>query len=145
LTDTAQPTTTIEQSVRIAAPPATVWTFWTDPALLAEWWGAEADVDPQPGGRYRVVMAEGPVMLGTFTELDPPARLVFTFGWEQNAPGEPLAPGSTRVEVTLTPDGEGTVVLLRHTDMPVTHASDHEHGWGHVIGERMAALATRVA
>ena len=141
MTDTASPTTTIEQRVRIAASPETVWTFWTDPSRLAEWWGTAAEVEPEPGGRYRVVMAEGPVMLGTFTELDPPHRLVFTFGWEQNAAGEPLAPGSTRVEVTLTPDGDGTDLLLRHLDMPITHAPDHEHGWKHVIGERMVALA----
>lgn len=142
MTDTASPTTTIEQTVRIAAPPETVWSFWTEPARLAEWWGVEAEVEPVPGGRYRVVMEEGPVMLGQLTELDPPHRLVFTFGWEQNAPGEPLAPGSTRVEVTLRADGNGTELVLRHSDMPVTHAPDHDHGWKHVIGERMVALAS---
>ena len=38
-------------------------------------------------------------MCGTIEALEPPNRLVFTFGWESNAPGEPLAPGSTVVEV----------------------------------------------
>ena len=67
-------------------------------------------------------------MLGSFATVEPPHRLVFTFGWEQNAPGEPLAPGSTVVEVLLTPDGDGTVLVLRHSDMPVTHAADHAQG-----------------
>jgi uncharacterized protein YndB with AHSA1/START domain len=141
LTETANEPVTIEQTVRIAAPPETVWTFWTEPHRLAEWWGSDAEVVAEPGGRFRVVMESGPVMRGTFTALDPPHRLVFTFGWEHNPPGEPLAPESTRVEVTLTPDGGETVLLLRHFDMPATHAADHEKGWRHFVGERLAAVA----
>lgn len=139
MTDTAGQLTTIEQTVRIAATPETIWSFWTDPARLTEWWGTEAEVLPEPGGLFRVVMERGPVMRGSFVELDPPERLVFTFGWEQNAPGEPLAPGSTRVEVTITPDGGETVVQLRHFEMPTTHAADHEEGWHHFVGECLPA------
>ena len=139
------PLTTIEQTVRIAARPETIWTYWTDPARLAEWWGTEAEVSLEPGGLFRVVMESGPVMRGTFVELDPPHRLVFTFGWEQNE-GQPLAPGTTRVEVTMTPDGGETVVLLRHLEMPTTHAADHEKGWRHFVGERLpAAVASAEA
>jgi uncharacterized protein YndB with AHSA1/START domain len=139
MTDTAAQLTTIEQAVRVAARPETVWSYWTDPALLAEWWGTEAEVVPEPGGVFRVVMESGPVMRGSFVELDPPQRLVFTFGWEQNEPGEPLAPGTTRVEVTITPDGDETVVRLRHFEMPMTHAADHEKGWRLFVGERLPA------
>ena len=39
MTDTAGQLTTIEQTVRIAARPETVWSFWTDPTRLAQWWG----------------------------------------------------------------------------------------------------------
>ncbi|MEX0664625.1 MAG: SRPBCC domain-containing protein [Acidimicrobiia bacterium] len=142
MTETSAATTTIEQTVRIAASPETLWAFWTDPTRLAEWWGSEAEVVAEPGGVFRVVMESGPIMRGTFTELDPPNRLVFTFGWEQNAPGEPLAPGSTLVEVTLTPDDGETVLVLRHSEMPATHAADHEQGWQHFVGERLVAVAT---
>jgi uncharacterized protein YndB with AHSA1/START domain len=129
----------VEQAVLIDASPETVWSFWTEPARLCQWWGTDAEVVPEPGGRFRVVMAEGPVMRGAFVELAPPARLVFTFGWEQNADGQPLAPGSTRVEVTLTPSEEGTLVVLRHFDMPASHAADHRKGWAYVVGERLPA------
>ncbi len=138
MTDTAGALTTIEQTVRIAARPETIWSYWTDPDRLAEWWGGEAEVALVPGGLLRVVMESGPVMRGTFVELDPPRRLVFTFGWEQNE-GQPLAPGSTRVEVTITPDGDDAVVELRHFEMPTTHAADHEKGWRHFLGERLPA------
>lgn len=145
MTETADKTVTVEQTVRIAASPATVWTFWTDPKLVVEWWGIEAEVEPAPGGLYRVVMEGGNVIRGAFTELDPPHRLVFTFGWEGTPPGEPLAPGSTRVEVTLTPDGEGTLLTLRHSAMPSTHAADHVKGWTYLLGERLVAAAEGAA
>ncbi|MDQ6614748.1 MAG: SRPBCC domain-containing protein [Actinomycetota bacterium] len=139
MTETVNETITIEQTVRIEASPETVWAFWTEPQRLAEWWGAGAEVETVPGGLFRVVMDNGPVMCGTFTELDPPHRLVFTFGWEHNAPGEPLAPGSTRVEVTLTPDHGATVLLLRHCGMPATDAPDHQTGWTYLVAERLVA------
>ena len=143
MTKSTTDTTTIEQTVRIAASPETVWTFWTEPERLAEWWGTDAEAVAEPGGLFRVVMESGPVMRGAFTELDPPHRLVFTFGWEQNSPGEPLAPGSTRVEVTMTPDEGETLLVLRHSEMPSTHASDHEKGWSHYLGDCLVAAAAR--
>lgn len=141
MTESTVDTITIEQTVRIAASPETVWTFWTEPERLAAWWGSEAEVVAEPGGLFRVVMENGPVMRGTFTELDPPHRLVFSFGWEQNQPGEPLAPGSTRVEVTMTPDEGETLLVLRHSEMPTTHAADHEKGWNHYLGECLVEVA----
>ncbi|MGZ4734423.1 MAG: SRPBCC family protein [Acidimicrobiia bacterium] len=139
MTDAAGPLTTIEQTVRIAATPETIWSFWTDPARVVEWWGLEAEVVPEPGGLFRVTMETGSIMRGSFVELDPPRRLVFTFGWEQNARDGVLGPGSSRVEVTITPDGDETLVVLRHFEMPVTHAPDHEKGWRLLVGERLPA------
>jgi len=139
MADLAPDAPVIEQSVRIAARPETVWAFWTDPARLAEWWGVAADVEPVVGGLYRVVMGDGPVMRGAFTHVDAPRRLVFSFGWEHNGPGEPLAPGSTRVEVTLEPDGADTVVVLRHFDVPASARADHTKGWAYFVGERLPA------
>lgn len=141
MTDTSGATITIERTVRIAASPETVWTFWTEPQRLVEWWGTDAELEAEPGGLFRVTMEHGPVMRGAFTELDPPHRLVFTFGWENNAPGEPLAPGTTRVEVTMTPDNGETVLVLRHFDMPTTQAPEHEKGWTYFLGDRLAAAA----
>ena len=135
----------IEQSVRIDAPPEAVWSFWTDPARLCRWWGVEAEVVPEPGGTFRVVMGDGPVMRGTFIELSPPSRLVFSFGWEHNQAGEPLVPGSTRVEVTLTGIDGGTLVLLRHTGMPAMHALDHREGWAYFVGRRLVDAVAAAA
>ena len=133
----------IEQTTRITASAETIWALWTDAARVCEWWGVEAQVDARPGGLFRVVMDSGPVMRGEFIELDQPNRLVFTFGWEGNEVGEPLAPGSSRVEITLTPDHGDTVLQLRHTDIPATHAADHAKGWGLFVGQQLKAAAER--
>jgi uncharacterized protein YndB with AHSA1/START domain len=130
----------IEQRFRIAASPETVWGFWTDAARLCEWWGIEAEVEPRAGGVFRVVMGDdGPVMAGTYVALEPFTRLVFTFGWEGSPMGEALAPGGTQVEVTLTPVGADTELVLVHRELPASHADEHAEGWARFVGERLVA------
>jgi len=51
--------------------------------------------------------------------------------------------GSSRVEVTITPDADGSVAELRHHEMPTAHAADHEKGWRLFVGERLPAVAGR--
>lgn len=72
------------------APPKLVFTAWTDPIHLAQWWGPGGftnpvcNVDVRPGGAIHIVMrAPNGVdypMGGEFREIDPPRRLVFTSG-----------------------------------------------------------------
>lgn len=133
-------TRVVEQTVRIAARPETVWSFWTDPELLREWWGPASGFDPQPGGAYRIAMEHGPVIRGEFVELVPYERIVFSFGWEPGEGRPEMGPGSTRVEVTLVPDGPDTVLTLRHSDVPARYTSEHGEGWGH----HLALLASAV-
>jgi uncharacterized protein YndB with AHSA1/START domain len=123
----------VEQSVRIAASPATVWRYWTDPERMREWWGA-AELDPRPGGTYVVRMGDGgPVMRGWYVELVPHERIVFTFGWETPEAAPAVPPGSTTVEVTLVDDDGDTVVTVRHTGLPPAEAERHAGGWGHFL------------
>ncbi len=86
-----------------------------------------AQLDPRPGGIYRVTMDAANIARGEYVELDPPHRVVFTWGWEGNAA---IPPGTTTVEVTLRPDGDGTIVALRHTGLPgASAAATHDEGW----------------
>ena len=141
----SDPLVVVEQSVSIAASPETVWEFWTDANKLVEWWGVAGEMVPEPGGIFCTVMENGMVMRGTYVELDPPNRLVFTFGWEHNAPGELLAPGSTRVEVTLSRTARGTELVLRHSEMPTSHAGHHREGWASFVGEGLVAAVERAS
>src|SRR4051794_20979198 len=63
------------------APRAHVFSVWTDPELIPEWWGdgtVVEEMDVRAGGTYRFRTSFG-VVEGAFVEVDPPARLVQTF------------------------------------------------------------------
>ena len=64
--------------------------------------------------------------------------MVFTFGWEGD--GAPIAPGSSRVEITLAPDGDGALVTLRHYDLPSEMQDVDAEGWDHYM-PRLALAA----
>ena len=113
---------------RIAAAPATVFSFFTDLARWTAWQGVDGDLDPRPGGVLRIRMPGGQVASGRFVELVPNERLVFTWGWEGD--GAPLPPGSTTVVVELLADADGTLVRLTHSDLaPPPVAEHHRDGW----------------
>src|SRR5204862_380578 len=78
-------TTPSELEIRVErvfdAPRAHVFSVWTDPELIPEWWGdgtVVEEMDVRPGGTYRFQTAYGPVQ-GEFREVEPPERLVQTF------------------------------------------------------------------
>ena len=124
----------VSYTLRICARPETVWRYWTEPERMCEWWGASADLDPRPGGTCRVELGGGPVMEGEFVEMVPYERIVFRFGWAPTEGAPDVPPRSTVVEVTLTADGEDTVLNLRHTGIPAPHRAEHRTGWGHFLG-----------
>jgi uncharacterized protein YndB with AHSA1/START domain len=130
----------IEREVHIDASPQTVFEFFTDPAKMVRWKGTQATLDPRPGGVYRVEMNEQVIAVGEYVELDPPNRLVFTWGWEGDYASTP--PGSSTVEVTFRPDGDGTLVRLVHTDLPSAEAAEaHAVGWDQYIARLVIAAA----
>ena len=126
-------TAVVEQTLRIRARPETVWRYWTDPRRMGEWLGVAAELEPRPGGGYRVAIGDGPVMRGEFVELAPPSRLVFSFGWEPTEGAPPIAPGSTRVEVLLVEDDGDTLLTLRHTGLPAELTEAHQAGWARFL------------
>ena len=107
----------IEISQRIEAPPDIVFAYLTDSQRFARWMGVGA-------------------------ELDPPRRLVMTWGWE----GHPtVPPGSTTVEITLTPDRGATVLRLRHLGLPDEgERRVHTDGWERYT-RQLAELVTTEA
>ena len=126
----------IQVEVRIAARPETIFAFFTDPEKMAQWKGTAAELDPRPGGAYRVNITGKDTASGQCTHVEPNHRIVFTWGWEGE--GHPVPPGSSTVEVTLTPDRGETIVRLTHYDLPVGEREQHKAGWEHY----MARLAT---
>ena len=118
---------TVDRSVLICATRATVFSFFTDPARWADWWGAGSTVDGRPGGALLIRYPNGDTASGHIVELDPPARVVFTFGYDK--PGKPIAPGGSRVVVTLEERPAGTLLTLLHEVADPATSEEHVAGW----------------
>jgi uncharacterized protein YndB with AHSA1/START domain len=126
------------REIMIDATPETIWPFLIDPGKHIEWDGTVAELDPRPGGVYRVLVQGEHQSAGEYVEVDPMKKVVFTFGWEQE--GHPIPPGSTTVEITLQPEGDKTRVRLVHRGLPDDASEDHGRGWAHYL-RRLAVRA----
>ncbi len=124
----------------IAAPRGDVFRAWTDPALLSQWWGPHALINPEceieakPGGRLRILMRDPDgtefLLTGTVRECRPPESLDLTLDvsgypdeWHHS-----LIPGHTEDPVDLHlaaafADAEGSTRLsIRiHFRSPALH------------------------
>jgi uncharacterized protein YndB with AHSA1/START domain len=135
-------TFSVTRELTIDASPETVWEFLVDSEKATRWMGQTASLDPVPGGDYVVGVIPGHTARGTFVELDPPSRLVYTWGWEPGE-GEPPAvpPGSSTVEIELVAEGGGTRLVMTHRDLPSEAAAEsHTTGWDHYLA-RLAVAA----
>lgn len=98
------------------APRSKVWRAYTDPALIAQWWGRGNKLviermEVETGGHWRFV-EHGPDgehgFEGRFAEVTPQSRLVQTFEWDgmpghvslDTAEFEDLGDGRTRLVAT---------------------------------------------
>lgn len=137
--------------------PEQIWTAWTRPELLKQWWAPrpfetrEASIDLRVGGAFRTVMrapdgAEFPTA-SVFLEITPNRRLVFTDGLttDWRPAGEPFMVAS----VEITPVAEGKteyVATARHWKAAsMKHHEDmgfHE-GWGK-CADQLAELLKRI-
>lgn len=131
---------TIERELRIAARPATVFTFWTDPERMARWMGREFRLDPRPGGEVHIDYNGEDIVRGSFVTVEAPTRLVFTWGWA--APGDPTPPGASTVEVTLEADVDETILRLRHSGLAPDTVAGHATGWDQFLPALISAANT---
>lgn len=132
-------TATITVSRRIAASAERLFDAWLDPAALAVWMrrdGGEPTrvvADPRVGGSFSFTMRDRfgeNVHLGTYRVIDRPHALEFT--WRSHATNT----ADSVVRVTFEPDGDGTVVEVRHERLPdAESAQQHEAGWTEILGQ----------
>lgn len=118
------------QEVRIGATPDAVFDFLVDADTMVRWIGIAATIDARPGGELRIDINERDIVRGEFVVIDRPERVVFSWGYEGSTD---MAPGCSTVEVTLTPDEAGTLLVLTHSDVPAPRLGDHAKGWTHFL------------
>lgn len=126
------PSLTLER--RLRAPPGRVWSAWTQPEMMALWFGPHhtrveaAEADLRVGGRFRVVLRENTgarhEVGGGYEVIEPERRLVFSWAWA-SAP-ERLS----RVTVALAAMEGGTLLTLVHDRFADAEtATRHTRGW----------------
>jgi uncharacterized protein YndB with AHSA1/START domain len=119
------------KEIWIDAAPEKVFPYLVEPELLTTWIGEESWNDPRPGGVFRLKFDSENVSRGEFVEIDPPRRVVYTWGSEERAS---LPVGSTTVTFDLEPESGGTRVRLRHSGLPnEQEVEQHTKGWDHFL------------
>ena len=145
------PGTTLRVRRVIKAPRERVFRAWTDAEQLERWFlpvggSSRVELDVRVGGRFRITMLQPFARhvlrmkpwhcVGTYLEVEPPERLVFTFTWE----GAPWDLGESLVTVELRDLGGATELeLLHERNRNRRVRAFHSSGWGFVLW-RMARL-----
>jgi uncharacterized protein YndB with AHSA1/START domain len=129
----------VRREVQIAAPPATVFAFLTDPEKILRWMGTEATAEPHLDGLYLVNVTGRNIAEGRFTEVIPVHRLAYSFGWQGH---EKVPPGSSLIEIDLIERADGTLLRMTHSGLPDAETCvAHEEGWAHYLGRLAVAAA----
>ena len=132
----------LERTVDIGATVDTVFEYFTDSALWAAWWGAGSAIDARPGGRMLIRHNNGVEVTGEVLEVDPPRRIVFTYGYAAGAQ-LPKA-GDSQVTIALEPQGTSTRLHLRHAFAEVAARDPHVQGWRYQLSVFATTIADRL-
>ena len=117
-----------------------LWSAITDPVRLARWHG-QIEGDLRPGGEFRLYLEADDIdSTGRIDACEPPRRLVVTTREtdESYRKGQGVPPFDAVKEITLTPDGDQTVLVLEVRGMPLDVIAFFGAGW-QIHAENLAA------
>lgn len=106
------------------APPRIVFKAWTTPELFTQWWLPKSmgmvlrscEMDVRVGGQYRLTFEpNGMAFFGTYREVTPPSRLVWT-----NEEGD----GEASVSTVTFEEKDGQTLLVMRELYPSKAALD---------------------
>jgi uncharacterized protein YndB with AHSA1/START domain len=120
----------VRQERRYAAPPDEVWAALTRPEHVRNWL-AEMSIEPREGGRVTFEWDGGHTAQGVVRVFDPPNTFEYT--WDHDGP--------SIIRFELEPDGDGTLLVLDHTNIAVESAAGIGAGWHSHIEALDALLA----
>jgi uncharacterized protein YndB with AHSA1/START domain len=133
----APPVLEVRRTIR--ASRQRVFDAWTKAEELKAWHApgpltvSLAEIDLRPGGKYRIHMREPDGtehrVSGVYLEVDPPKKVVYSWGWDGDHPVK-----DSTVTIELFERGDATEVVLTHGG--ITHDQErasHEHGWTSIM------------
>ncbi len=130
-------TESIGLSVRIPAKPKDVFSAWLDSvAHGAMTRGGRAKIDPRVGGSHT---AWDGYIQGEILELEPGRRIVQSWRTSEF----PAESDASRLEITLIEEGDGTRLLLTHSEIPKGQGTQYQEGWVDHYFEPMITYFTR--
>lgn len=117
----------VRHEIYIEASPETVFALLTEATAMKKWQAEIVDADPVLGGVFRLAEPGGMQIEGHYVEVVPYSKVVYTWGGVAG-----VAPGQSTVEFLLDPCGNGTLVRLRHYNLPASSFEAHDQEWAFV-------------
>jgi uncharacterized protein YndB with AHSA1/START domain len=129
---------TLDRAILICAERELVFSFFTDTARWAAWWGAGSSIDARRGGRVLIRYPGGVEVSGEVVDIAAPDRIVFTYGYVS---GTPFASGGSLVTISLESKAAGTLVRLSHAFAEASVRDHHVQGWRYQLSLFANAVA----
>jgi uncharacterized protein YndB with AHSA1/START domain len=126
----------VRREIYIEASPETVFALLTDATEIKKWQAEIVDAEPVPGGVFRLAESGGMQVEGHYVEVVPYCKVVYSWGGIGG-----VAPGQSTVEFLLEPSGTGTLVRLRHYNLPASSFDAHDREWALVGLPKLKAVA----
>lgn len=117
-------TNSLFKEVWINAPIEKAFASFTEAEAMLEWHGKEVEVNPVPGGIYKVIFEDGTTILGEYKEVISPSRVVYSANYN-----------GVNSLVTIqfqTKDG-GTLIQLQQEFDPKQDPSSFDQGWNYFL------------
>ena len=139
----------VQISWNFSHPPFKIWQAWTEPAIAKLWFGSDPDgkvldanFDVQINGVFSVTFVNSDdtafTCQGIYKEIEPPNRLVFTWGWANQPEVAEL------ITLQFTPDKHGTLMLFEQSNIdPKTTLHNYEEGWHSTFQKLEKALENK--
>jgi uncharacterized protein YndB with AHSA1/START domain len=116
----------LDRSVVIHAEPKVVFRYFQENDRWASWWGAGSTIESRPRGRLLIRHGEGVDVVGEVVDINPPARIVFSYGFLDRK-AEPIR--DSLVTIGLEPLGNSTRLHLTHEFNDAAARDEHVQGW----------------
>jgi uncharacterized protein YndB with AHSA1/START domain len=135
-------TKTLEYEQKVNVPPEVVYHAFTNRTGIREWLCDSVEVDSREGGRLHLWWNSGFHMTGEFTNLEEHKAVAYTWNGSTD-------PGPMTVSVTLKPDGDGTMVVLKQDGIGAGEewaetVAEIEKGWQESLENLASVLETGI-
>ena len=132
MTDATPPVIRLER--RLNQPPSAVWKALTTPELLEKWWVPGA-IRAEVGHRFDLDMGKWGVQPCEVTAVEVERKLAYTFIL------------NTTVTWELSPDGDGTLLVMTHDGFDPDSTADRQAfegqrgGWPTILERLTVAMS----